>query len=365
MLAIASPTMERGERTSVLLVGCGYDGVEQSQLAGFYMYRLALFEKLGITFRRVNTRDLDDLEDILVEATEDVAFVMTPWSHPPEDLILTFKHARPRTRCKIIFVDYFAQTSTPYWGVLPYVDLYAKRQILRDRSLYRKDLHGGFIYTDWYVREKGFDIEDWHFGSYLPEELEYKVVPAWNLGVMPHYRRLLETDLPGWHARDIDLNARLAFRPQHLGGPWEWYQEYRKDCAELVQPFAEWLRLSPQERVAFEDYLLELQRSRMVFSPFGWGELCIRDFEAIACGALMMKPSMAHAETYPDIFVDGETYVALEWDLSDLEGKVRHYLEHPNDAIRIIEGGRAAFRQYFDDERFLTDVTRLIDAIPD
>lgn len=54
--------------------------------------------------------------------------------------------------------------------------------------------------------------------------------------------------------------------------------------------------------VGQRQYNNELVRSRIVLSPFGWGELCFRDFEAVFSGALLMKPDMSHLETWPDVF---------------------------------------------------------------
>lgn len=123
------------------------------------------------------------------------------------------------------------------------------------------------------------------------------------------------------------------------------------------------LVLSSSERLGYDDYLAELKRSRIVLSPFGWGELCIRDFETIAAGALLFKPSMAHVETDPDLFRAGETYVPLAWDLSDLEEKLDTYLTNPEKARRIIRLGRRAFRAYFDEGRFVKRIGELLDAL--
>ena len=42
-----------------------------------------------------------------------------------------------------------------------------------------------------------------------------------------------------------------------------------------------------------------MRHSRICISPFGYGEICWRDFEAILCGCLVVKPDMSHVETNP------------------------------------------------------------------
>jgi hypothetical protein len=66
-----------------------------------------------------------------------------------------------------------------------------------------------------------------------------------------------------------------------------------------------------------------MQRSKIGFSPFGYGEVCWRDYESVMAGAVMLKPDMSHIETVPNIFVPWETYVPVKWDLSDFDEMVR------------------------------------------
>jgi spore maturation protein CgeB len=113
--------------------------------------------------------------------------------------------------------------------------------------------------------------------------------------------------------------------------------------------------LSGYERVNYKRYLLELLTSKIVLSPFGWGEVCIRDYEAVACGALLMKPDMTHVSTQPDIFKANETYVPLKWDFSDLDEKVDYYISHPDEARRIALAGQRYLLTYFKQKRFLKD----------
>ena len=54
-----------------------------------------------------------------------------------------------------------------------------------------------------------------------------------------------------------------------------------------------------------------------MLSPFGWGELCLRDYEAVLGGALLLKPDMSHLETWPDVFVPHDTYAPFDWDATD------------------------------------------------
>lgn len=351
-----------------LLIGRGKTGVEGAQLEGFSMYERSLKAQLDLTTERVDLpkerHSLGQIEELVKSAHADVVMVMTSFQESAEELIATFRRLYERpNRPKLIYLDYFAQTSSPYFGVLPYVDRYVKRQLLRDRSLYENDYEGGYIFTDYFKRRYNFDLGSWHFGSKLPKEHAHKLVLGWNLAVVNEYRWVLRANRAfpkNWRNRPYDVNTRIS-----LGGrdPWEWYQEYRKMSAEAAGQLATKLVISPGSRISKREFLLELRRSKMVFSPFGWGELCFRDYEAVIWGALLVKPSMEHVETRPDIFHRGVGYVALEWDHADLEEKCRYYLAHPDEAEQIIEQAQRMMSNYYEQGGFVADVQRVLTGI--
>lgn len=345
----------------ILLIGRGADGVEGAQLEGFEMYQRELME-LGIFTRRIDLPALFSIERALRAASDDVAFVMVGWNESPENVVSTFERLSSIDRPKIIFLDHFAQTSTPFLDVLPYVDRYAKRQVLNDRSLYGKDFDGGYIFTDFFSRWRNFDLGSWHFGSRMTAAHDHKLTHAWNLGVLARYRRWVNIDLLRWTVRPIDVHCRLEIG-RHSRAKWEWYQEYRTISRKAIEPLASKYRLSQQRQVRRLRYFLELAHSKIVFSPFGWGEVCIRDFEAVAAGALLVKPSMDHLVTSPDIYRPFETYVPIRWDLSDLVEKCTFYLEHPAEARRIADNARTALRDYFEKRGFVRDVLRVLEGV--
>ncbi|MCC7382312.1 MAG: glycosyltransferase family 1 protein [Deltaproteobacteria bacterium] len=347
-----------------LLIGRGDTGVEGAQLEGFGMYRAALQRRLGLRTSRTDLHDLEAIERLVSGSGADVAFIMVDFKIPPATLIETFRRLYEQSRRpKLIFLDYYAQTSSPYFGVLPYVDRYAKRQVLRDRSRYQQALGSGYVFTDYFSRHFDFDLGSWHFGSTIAPEHQDKLVVAWNLAVVQRYRWVLRANRwwrRRWRQRRIDVNSRLGLDAR---APWEWYQEYRTRSQASVDALASRFQLSGKERVSRRRFQLELRDSKIIFSPFGWGEVCFRDFEAVIWGALLVKPSMAHLETRPDIFVDRVTYVPIEWDNSDLEAKCAHYLEHPDEAEQIVESAQRRLAEYYEGEGFVDDVARVLSGL--
>ncbi|MFO0722600.1 MAG: hypothetical protein U1E65_02375 [Myxococcota bacterium] len=348
-----------------LVIGRGHIGVTGDQLEGLMMYRAELASKLNFHFDRVELFNLQDTEDAIAQSRHDVVFFMTDFVEDRQKLKemmerLTSRRPRP----KLVYLDYFAQTSSPYFDLLlPFVDVYSKQKLLRDRADYQKDYLGGFIFTDWYSRHHGFDLGAWNFGSKPDPRLDHKLVLGWSLGVKSQYRWILRGNrlLPkSFTRRKYDLNGRLGLQKRDLR---EWYEKYREESQAEVEKLRSSMAVTPKERVKKRQYMMELRDSKLVFSPFGWGELCYRDYEAVAWGALLVKPSMSHLVTSPDIFVEDETYLSTAWDFSDFPEKSRAALADGKRSQRIIRAAQQKLGDYYERGGFVADVKRVLAAL--
>jgi spore maturation protein CgeB len=108
-----------------------------------------------------------------------------------------------------------------------------------------------------------------------------------------------------------------------------------------------------QKVISTRQYFEEIKRARIAVSPFGWGEVTYRDYEAIAYGCLLVKPNIDHVATNPAVFVPGESYVSVAWDYSDVVEKCRYYLEHWDEAEKIIAEARRLYLDFFEKDQFL------------
>ncbi len=244
--------------------------------------------ELGWTVHSLCTPKLADVGTLArSHRRADAIVLMTSWRDPADAVIAAVQDLRRLPyQARILFFDYYAPTSSPHWSVLPYVDLYVKRQILRDRNLYQGDLAGGFVFTDFLVRKMGYNLDGWHSGPRPDAQQITQAVPGWNLGVTPRFRRLLRISrlLPGrWRNRPLAVHRR--FLPPPSTRPREWYDQYREYALRVSDSLQPRWRCTSGDRVGRKRYLWELMRSKVVLSPFGWGELCFRDYETVACGA--------------------------------------------------------------------------------
>jgi len=345
----------------LLIIGRGYRGVTGDQIEGFDMYKHELRDQLQLDVSRVELFSLREIEQEVKTTSADVVLAMTSFTEDPAQLAAMYQrlYERPR-RPKLVYLDYFAQTASPYFGILPFVDRYVKRQVLKHRAEYQTELRGGYIFADWFSRKYDYDLGGWNFGSTLDPRYADRLVKGWSLGVRTEYRRTVAAQRfigKKLRSRKYDINARLGLqkRPER-----EWYEVYREHSQRAVEALRGRFALTPTERVSYWRYLRELNDSKIIFSPFGWGELCYRDYEAVSWGALLMKPSMAHVDVSPNIFIEGETYVPLEWDSTDLADKVAYWLTATEKAETIAVAARKKLHEYFEKGGFVADVKRTL-----
>ncbi|RYE50311.1 MAG: hypothetical protein EOP48_20005 [Sphingobacteriales bacterium] len=108
-------------------------------------------------------------------------------------------------------------------------------------------------------------------------------------------------------------------------------------------------------------YWKELGSSKLSVSPFGWGEVCYRDFESFISGAVLIKPLMNHLVTYPNVYKEGETYLPVSWQLHDLKDKLEYALGNYNLLKQIARNGQENYRKAADDgEAFVAVIKNII-----
>lgn len=262
-----------------------------------------------------------------------------PTLHMPTEeavrAIQTLQSAFPGA--KVAFMDWFAPLHLhPAVGVEPLIDVYIKKQVFKDFEEFRRPVMGDTNLSDYY--SKGHHLGYPIMVPQVSESLKGKLRLWSNFGLSPQMVDLFLSPLPDLDHRSIDLHARLAVN----GEPW--YKAMRQEAKDAVDRLAG-ITIAQHGRVRRDQFFAELADSKLCFSPFGYGEICWRDYEAFATGSVLIKPSIGHLRTEPDIFSPGLTYVETKWDLSDLGEIVGHYLKDKTARKMIAEN---AHREYGD-----------------
>ena len=118
------------------------------------------------------------------------------------------------------------------------------------------------------------------------------------------------------------------------------YTEHRKGAWEILDDKFD----SRKEKLPQDQYFQYLYDSKVCLSPFGMGEICFRDFECINVGTIMIKPDMSMVLTEPNIYIDKETYFAVNYDWSNLNEVVDEILSDFDRINReVIDNSRTKF----------------------
>ncbi len=250
----------------------------------------------------------------------DYAFVQGYWDTPFEEIESLVRLIREESPdCRICYLDWFAPAHIPDPRIIDLVDLYVKKNLLKDRRKYLEGMPDTNLVEYEAQWDAGFLKP--RQGALRDDQLS-KLVPGWSFATDRTMIRLLATPFNGERKRPIDLHCRIA-APTGQG----WYSHMRTRVFQAVSNLdsrtnGEFQILCDTARVDYAPYLEELRRSSSCLSPFGYGEVCWRDFEAIALGCVLVKPDMNHLQVAPKIYVDFETYVPLDWQLTNLGEKL-------------------------------------------
>jgi hypothetical protein len=246
--------------------------------------------------------------------------------------------------------------------ILPYVDLYVKKHVFSDRSCYLRKYVGKTNLTDYVHRQYGYSFADnIHAQESGPVEAAQlsKIMVGGNIALDSNIMQLFAKMRSAGHASPKSVD--VMFRGNV---PKDWLQYLRKDIEPSLVKLQESYRvIIPQKRVGREEYYLEMLDSKICLSPFGFGEICWRDFEAVLCGCLLVKPDMSHIETSPNIFRAYETYVPVRWDYSDVHERCSYYLTHVEERQRIVAAASDALSDYYDKCRFVDSVSEMLKRV--
>ena len=313
-----------------------------------------LFGEVGINIRHLYLKP-SQVRDANILILDSKA-LKRDWSTSPDRAFSTL-HRLKSLVDKLFFYDSSDSTGTIQGQVLSFVDQYLKAQVLRDKLDYQRPLYGERVYTDFFFsRHKVQDSQE-VYSKPLTLAQTKKIHPAWNVGLAGGYGTALN---PTWRFLILAGTGRHIWRPNRYKRPDSKREldllarmtinQSRESVAyQRTRALEKLAKYQPTSTaVTKQKYLAEMKRAKIILAPFAWGEMNMRDYECFALGGLLVKPRMSHVKTFPDFYLEDETYIAVDWSLSDLEEKIDFILENYEDLLEVARRGQEKFRFYSD-----------------
>lgn len=263
----------------------------------------------------------------------------------------------------LYWFDMRDSAGTTQFEVLPYVKRYIKKQFYIDKTIYMKELRGGRFYTDHYTRK--YNLTDAVKYDQEPLNKKYisKLLLGWNIGssfffdyvncskldyflelfnfkylnktrynkVLPYYSNWEDDDDKFDFISLMNLNFKrhsVAFQRQKL----------MKNLEEINKNKIISGKLSKKK------YYEVLRNTKISVGAYGWGEVCYRDFEAIICGTAFMTADMSNIETWPNIYLDGETYLSYDLDFLNLKDNLDILISDKSLRKKLVDNSRSILR---------------------
>ena len=235
-----------------------------------------------------------------------------------------------KAHCKtLVWLDTADSTGTCMFDVMPYVDLYFKKQLLKNQDDYCRDVYGTRTFCEYYhnLLNIGDDTITQRYYPHTEKQYLSKLRVAWNVGIGDLYAvkpiqlilHPFSVTKPVFLSPDSERHLDVQYRGSGYS-PIAGYPRSRSKELMMEMIKESNIKISDiTKRIPKEEFIKEGQSSKCILSPFGWGEICGRDFEAFVYGGCMIKQDMSHCITYPDAYQPGVTYIPLKWDFSDFK----------------------------------------------
>lgn len=324
--------------------------ISYTQIYPFTQYADAIADRYGAVMSFVPNTRLDVGVSAALRRADTI--VLQSWLTDPSDRLprlLEQVHAQVGD-ARLVYFDSFANSDIRFSTILePHVAAYAKKSLFRDRRRALTPTRGDTELIEFYNRLCGIAPEP--LSAPPPEAILDRLHLAPNFFTSPNLmaRFLAARPFRPSAERSIDVHARLVSK----GTPF--YEAMRGSALESLSALSG-RRVMTETGIRWSRYMAELGDAKLCFSPFGYGEICWRDVEAILQGAVVIKPDMSHLDTLPDLYVPWETYVPVAWSHEDVAATVERLLRDPGLCDRIAAAAFERVRRYLAEGRFVDDM---------
>lgn len=328
---------------------CDINHISYAQLYPFLYYHADLRDLYDVEIRCFPFSEL--IKGNMRNAVKADIILLQPW-FTIDPLVLresSEKILSMGSNTEISFIDSFAHNDLRLAPYLPdTLRYYLKKSLYVDPTNYMMAFRGDTIHNQYYADLYGLEAKPRSFDT--PQSVLQKLRLSPNFFTSPKFIHEFETlARPTQHGRTLDVLTRLGTHGAAV------YQHTRQENLKVLENI-KGITVSEKNRISHAEYMQEMRRSKLCFSPFGYGELCWRDVEAMLAGSVLIKPNMDHLQTLPNLYDDGKTYLSVKWDLSDLEDVIYKALNDEELRISITTEAHKRVTRYVRNRQFVTDM---------
>ena len=232
-----------------------------------------------------------------------------------------------------------------------------KNTVFRDKSLYNKALQNNRYHTRLFAEKIHSPLIDLTKQTPLGiTELDKIRTTGNTFGLYTQLKQAADTRVDFTLKRDIDIS---------FFGTTEYanalVQKHRLDCIAQLKTLKSSFSLN---RIYGKDrYIKELLNSKIVVSPWGYGEACFRDFEALYLGCVLLKPKTSYVTGAQDIYINNKYYVECEIDFSDLHEKVDMILQNWDNFMDMRVDSKNMLIEWWDIDKYSKYTTSELKAL--
>jgi hypothetical protein len=254
----------------------------EEQFYPFAAYRLELRKKLRLISVHLLLKDVLHAPELILSRFDIIVLKMSYRTTPSEALRVVQTIRNAVSSKSLVYFDGDDDLCIQWPEILPYVDLYTKKHVFRDRCNYSKRFVGKSNLHDYVHHKFGHTFSALDYGDPgdkytmisesgpVPIDQLAKISLGYNLAldrnIINLYENLQRQLLPRIKESDI------IFRGSVKSAVWSYH--LRKGIEPILRRLQKPYRvIIPTGRVPLEEYHREMMSSKICISPFGFGEI--------------------------------------------------------------------------------------------
>tara|TARA_B110000027_G_C16120861_1_gene302871 strand:- start:5175 stop:6170 length:996 start_codon:yes stop_codon:yes gene_type:complete len=267
-----------------------------------------------------------------------------------EKVLRDFEHLKKKSK----YIFYCDTGDSSCWiekRIFPLVDKYLKCQLLKDKNLYKTKMYGKKINSDYYYRNNDIKDSQEIWSDELSDQEINKLDLSWNIFFSNHnYLSPLNYYMVKFLNQNLIFN-QLFYSNPHTKRTNDFFvkfsnKNYYPTIGWQRKKILEMFKINNSNKLNKFNYFNLMKNSKYCISPFGWGEIAIRDFECFVNGCVLIKPDMSHIITWPNLFIPNLTYIPIKWDLSDLKKNMEFYKGNYPSLVNIASEAQKIYKSH-------------------